>query len=89
MTDVQATGRVSDGERLRRWRMVLGATEEGDADTGQGRDGGKGVGVYAPTALYGLGGFHAFHAGGELFGLGVVTHWLTPGSAVTQTYSSP
>ena len=36
MTDVQATGRVSDGERLRRWRMVLGATEEGDADTGQG-----------------------------------------------------
>ena len=33
---MQATGRVSDGERLRRWRMVLGATEEGDADTGQG-----------------------------------------------------
>ena len=36
MTEVPATGRVSDGERLRRWRMVLGATEEGDADTGQG-----------------------------------------------------
>lgn len=30
-------GRVSDGERSRRWRMVLGGTEEGDADgAGQG-----------------------------------------------------
>ncbi|MEQ1702529.1 MAG: hypothetical protein ABMA25_20665, partial [Ilumatobacteraceae bacterium] len=28
-------GRVSDGERSRRWRMVLGGTEEGEVD-GQG-----------------------------------------------------
>lgn len=57
--------------------------------TGDGRHGRKRVGIYAPTALGGLGRFHALHAGGELVGLGLVTHWLTPGSAVTQTYSSP
>ena len=41
MSDTAALGRVSDPERLRRWRMVLGGTDDGDA--GAARDSGQGV----------------------------------------------
>ena len=41
MSESAVLGRVSDPERLRRWRMVLGGTDDGDG--GGGSDSGQGV----------------------------------------------